>query len=584
MRPVGRSAHSTMAAASSLPDVSLAEHTAAAPRAAAFIEFDELTVAPQLRFLATGVRWASTALGAGVSLWRDPQDKAAWACAVSLVAFAIWQTIQPPALDVLGPHLRFMVAVELALTSAVLLLTGGFESPYVLAPMVPLMLAGYAWASRKILVVAYFGLAAVGLLGITRRSSPEASRSAVLLGIVFLLCAVLGAFTRRLIEESTARHSATLDQVTKMTRANEMLVALHGLAQTLPSSLDLTEVTESLRLRLRDTFGYSALTVFVRDELAGLWRTAVAEGVRVSEALPTAALAPPLANVVRAAAHHGPPTALVRDHLIDHTSAHAPMARSGLYACLQARGKVVGVVAIEHRDPGFYDQHDLDLLGSIAGAVGLSLDNALWFSRLRLFGAESERARIARDLHDRIAQSLAYVAFELERLADASRAPSQTELGELRDVVRGVVTELRDTLYELRAAVSTNDDLVSVAERYLDRYRRRAALAVEFEHDVVERPAVAIEQELWRIVQEALENAAKHARADSARISYTARKGHIDLVVTDDGCGFETRRILGEHYGLVGMRERADAIGAVLNIDSRPGRGTTIRVTLEVPT
>ena len=561
-----------------------ATRAASTPRAATFIEFDDLTVAPKLRFLATGVRWASTALGAGISLWRDPNDKAAWACAVSLVAFAIWQTIQPPALDVLGTNLRCMVGIELALTSAVTLLTGGFESPYVLTPMVPLMLAGYAWAARRILVVAYFGPAVVGLLGITRRASPESSRSAVLLGIVFLLCAVLGAFTRRLIEESTARHSATLDQVTKMTRANEMLVALHGLAQTLPSSLDLTEVTESLRLRLRDTFGFSALTVFVRDELAGVWRIAVAEGIRDTEAVPTSGLAAPLANVARSAAHHGSMTTVVRDHLVEHTQGHSPMARSGLYASLQARGKVVGLVAIEHRDPSYYDREDLELLGSIAGAVALSLDNALWFSRLRLFGAESERARIARDLHDRIAQSLAYVAFELERLAESGRAPSQSELGDLRDVVRSVVTELRDTLYELRAAVSTSDDLVSVAERYLERYRKRTATDVVFEHHVVVRPAVAVEQELWRIVQEALENAAKHARADNARIVYTARKGHIELAISDDGRGFSARGHAGEHYGLVGMRERADAIGAVLHIESRPGRGTTIRVTLEVPT
>jgi signal transduction histidine kinase len=565
-------------------DAAVAPTEANSPRAASFIEFDDLTVTPKLRFLATGVRWASTALGAGISLWRDPNDKAAWACAVALVAFALWQTIQPPALDVLDTNLRFMVAIELALTAAVTLLTGSFESPYVLTPMVPLMLAGYAWAARRILVVAYFGLAVVGLLGITQRASPEASRSAVLLGIVFLLCAVLGAFTRRLIEESTARHSATLDQVTKMTRANELLVALHGLAQTLPSSLDLTEVTESLRLRLRETFGFTALTVFVRDDLAGVWRIAVAEGVRATEAIPTSGLAAPLANAARSTAHHGTMTTLVHDHLVENTRGHSPMARSGLYACLQARGKVVGLVAIEHRDPNYYDREHLDLLASIAGAVALSLDNALWFSRLRLFGAESERARIARDLHDRIAQSLAYVAFELERLAESGRAPSQSELGDLRDVVRSVVTELRDTLYELRAAVSTSEDLVSVAERYLERYRKRTATEVDFEHHVVQRPAVAIEQELWRIVQEALENAAKHARADRARIAYTARKGHIELVISDDGRGFEAHGHSGDHYGLVGMRERADAIGAVLHIESRPGRGTTIRVTLEVPT
>jgi signal transduction histidine kinase len=556
-----------------------APHEAPRDRVGSFINFDELSVVPRLQFLATGARWATTAIGAAITIWRDPSDHLAWVCAATLIVFTLWQTLRPPDLGRSSRTLSALVVLEIALTVTAAAVTGGLESPYVLTPMVPLLLAGYAWASTRILGLAYAGLAIVGLLGVARRTNPESSRSGVLLGIVLLLCAVLGAFTRRLIDESSARHSAALEEVARMTRANEMLVALHGLAQTLPSSLDLTEVTESMRVRLRELFAYSALTVLVRDEVGESWRTAVSEGVRTAETLTSNELAPSLVLACNAQT----PIAIA-DLLVAGSQGCAPMARSGLYAALRARGGVVGLVAIEHREPNHYGSSDCELLGSISGAIALSLDNALWFARLRLFGAETERARIARDLHDRIAQSLAYVSFELERLAESPRPPVTGELGDLRDVVRSVVTELRDTLYELRAAVSTHDDLVTVAQRYLERFERRTGLAVRFDHSVGQAPPVAVEQELWRIAQEALENAARHARAETVTFEYHVQNGRISLRVSDNGKGFDPRVSVGDHYGLVGIRERADAIGGALSIDSRLGRGTRIHVQLEVRT
>ncbi len=541
------------------------------------VAFDDLSIVPRLVFLATGVRWATVGLGAGITLWRDVREPANIVCALTLAAFALWQTIQPPSLEEPDRSLSTIIGIELGLSFLAATLTGGLESPYVLAPMVPLLLAGFAWASNRIIGLAYSGLAVVGILGIVKRASPEASRSAVLLGVVLLLCSVLGAFTRRLIDETSARHAAALDQVTRMARANELLVDLHALAQTLPTSLDLAEVGESTRARLRELFAYTALTVLVRDEHGGGWRVQLAEGVRLPATLGDSQLCEPMRHARDSLRPHA-----VGDLLVAGIAGSSPVARSGIYAPLRARGNVVGLIAVEQSEPNRYGTDDSELLASFAGPLALSLDNALWFSRLRIFGAETERARIARDLHDRIAQSLAYVAFELERLADSERQAPGTELADLRDVVRSVVTELRDTLYELRAAVSTHDDLVVVATRYLDRYRRRCGLAVDFSHDVERRPPVAVEQELWRIAQEALENSARHARAERVRIRYAVVGTRVALEVTDDGRGFTPQTISGDHYGIVGMRERADAIGARMDLESRPGRGTRIRVELEV--
>src|SRR5207247_10484371 len=126
----------------------------------------------------------------------------------------------------------------------------------------------------------------------------------------------------------------------------------------------------------------------------------------------------------------------------------------GMYVALRARGRIMGLIAVEDPASGRYSHDDLALLIGLAGPLALAVDNALWFLRLRRFGAEAERARIARDLHDRLAQSLAYVAFELERLSLRGQGEDRRALGELHEVVRGIVGELRETLYQLRAGVT----------------------------------------------------------------------------------------------------------------------------------
>ena len=109
----------------------------------------------------------------------------------------------------------------------------------------------------------------------------------------------------------------------------------------------------------------------------------------------------------------------------------------------------------------------------------------MWFGRLRTVGAEEERTRIARDLHDRVAQALAYLAFELDRIVDLStRQPVNVELDNLRHDVRRVVTEVRDTLYDLRTDVSDSQGLGDTMEAFLERVRVRSHLTVRFDQQL----------------------------------------------------------------------------------------------------
>ena len=154
----------------------------------------------------------------------------------------------------------------------------------------------------------------------------------------------------------------------------------------------------------------------------------------------------------------------------------SPSSASGLYAVLPARGSIIGLLSIEHGDAHHFTPRDVDLLAGFVEPAALAIDNARWFGRLRTVGADEERTRIARDLHDRIGQSLAYLAFELDRIvkngADRRRQRDRRSTTSATDV-RGVIREVRDTLYDLRTDVTETQSLVDDA-RGLPRPRQGA--------------------------------------------------------------------------------------------------------------
>jgi signal transduction histidine kinase len=468
--------------------------------------------------------------------------------------------------------------IEAALVSAVIGATGGAGSPFILAAAVPVVLAGYGLGRRRTAGFAYVAFLLIMIAVIVQGHDPEGQRAAVEVGVLLLLCGVLGAFTRRLVNELGLHQEAAWDQVTRLATANELLVALHGVAQTLPASLDLHEVIDSTRTRLRSLFQFGSLAFFVRDDTSDDWNVEFAEGVRLPGRLRGDLLAEPLRAVLDRGA------AVFQTELLVGNDGRgcSPMARSGMYVPLRARDRVVGLVAVEDTVPGRYGAGDLALLNGLAGPLALAVDNAMWFLRLRRFGAEAERARIARDLHDRLAQSLAYIAFELERLAQRGEPADRKALAELHEVVRGIVGELRETLYQLRAGVSEDADLDHVAAAYLRRYEERTGIIVHWRSHVARHVPFQVEQELWRVMQEALTNIEHHAHATACAIDYRVTASHVSLLIEDDGRGFDPAVVSGDHYGLIGMRERADAVGAHLDVESRPGQGTRVSVNLEV--
>lgn len=498
--------------------------------------------------------------------------------AAALLVMTVWRTIRP---------LRFADATsgllqvlgEASLTVLAIVATGYWESPLVFSALTAVAVAGFARGFG-------FGLrvALIAVIAITVPWSFEESFSSDDVRVSFqwsaevLLVGLVAGYARRISGEADRRQSLALDRLGRLSDANALLYQLHQVTQTLPASLDLDEVLDATVAQLSDLFDYHALALYLLGDTDAGWHLARRDGSRPPSVLATEALPVPLSRAL-----------LTRSlvHATNLDAADGPglagSASSGLYAPLLARGALVGLVSVEHKEAYHYGIRDAELLAGFVEPAALAIDNARWFGRLRTVGADEERTRIARDLHDRIGQSLAYLAFELDRIMKNNvRDKTVTEpLGQLREDVRGVIREVRDTLYDLRTEVTESQSLPTILEGYLDRVRDRSGLRVGLRSQETGRLPILQEREMWRIAQEAVTNVERHAQATQVMLTWRCDGGTALLEVTDDGIGFpvgQAGRL--DSYGLLGMRERAASIGATLTVQSEPGKGTRVRCAL----
>lgn len=196
----------------------------------------------------------------------------------------------------------------------------------------------------------------------------------------------------------------------------------------------------------------------------------------------------------------------------------------------------------------------------------------------------AERNRLARDLHDAVTQTLfsaSLIAEVLPKIWQQNQVEGRHRLGELRELTRGALAEMRALLLELRPAslaeAELGDLLQQLGESITGRARVPVTVRIEGVCEITPRVKIA----LYRIAQEALNNVAKHAGSCQTEINLDCRPGEIELSIRDNGSGFDLRNIPPESLGISIMRERADGIGAELDISSNVGVGTTIMVRLK---
>lgn len=212
-------------------------------------------------------------------------------------------------------------------------------------------------------------------------------------------------------------------------------------------------------------------------------------------------------------------------------------------------------------------------------------------NRRILVGQEEERRRIGRDMHDGVAQSFANSILRLQsalQLLDRDPGRARSALEDLEKGLRDSLEEIRELIRSLFSRELRIAGLVEAINQFLDRVAKSEILDISFEHRGLEDelPA-ALEETLFGIVQEALSNVRKHAKASEVWIDLRRNDQNVSLLVKDNGCGFDLGKLLIDPakqntYGLLSMQERADLAGGTMDIDSRPGAGTRLRFLLPV--
>jgi PAS domain S-box-containing protein len=199
-----------------------------------------------------------------------------------------------------------------------------------------------------------------------------------------------------------------------------------------------------------------------------------------------------------------------------------------------------------------------------------------------------ERERLARELHDSIGQTLGFAGFQLDAasrlIQDGQAVSAVTQLNRLAGIVRDAHDDLREYILDLHSAPAPQQPFFTALRRYLKGYTNNYGIQATLSADerLGEEPfSLDDRMEVYRILQEALSNARKHAQARCVQVSFTLDGDSIRMTIQDDGAGFDPTQSLGEgHFGLRFMRERAEQMGGVLRVDSAPGGGT--RVSLEI--
>jgi signal transduction histidine kinase len=246
----------------------------------------------------------------------------------------------------------------------------------------------------------------------------------------------------------------------------------------------------------------------------------------------------------------------------------ADEASVGAYCALRSRGLIVGIIAAEWREKRDVSQQTQILTG-IADALGVAVDNARLFRDIRQQSASEERMRIARDLHDRTGSTLAFVGLELDRLIrNEDETDKQLELSEIREHITNTINEVREMLYDLRTGQDGENSLTQTVFEFAERVSSRAHIQVTCDFSVPIIGSSFLTNEIWEMMKEAILNAERHSKGSKLLIQSFIENDDWNISIGDNGVGINSENKRQDSYGLAGMFERAENIGAEISIIS----------------
>lgn len=385
-------------------------------------------------------------------------------------------------------------------------------------------------------------------------------------------------------------------------QARQMAESLQATSLALTQTLNLNDVIETLLNRLEDLIPYDSATVILRQDEDNYV-------CRASRGYYDCNDNPSIANLniqtsdfpaIKRMILSGE-SLLIDDIRQDSDWSWVPgstKVRNWLGVPVIAGGQVIGFYTIEKNEPGFYTRQDARLAEAIVGQVAVAVQNAWLFNQLRSSHEsmqimsrrlveiqETERSYIARELHDEAGQALTSLMLGLDLMSKNAGNPETVKSGvkQLEEIVDEVLDNLHRMAMSLRPASLDHLGLTAALGQYVQAISEKHNLKVQFETvGIYERLPQEMETTIYRIIQEAVSNAIRHAHASRIDVLLEKRDGKVLALIEDNGMGFNREEAFASgRMGLFGMRERAEMLGGRLVIESSPGSGTTIQA--EIP-
>ncbi len=339
------------------------------------------------------------------------------------------------------------------------------------------------------------------------------------------------------------------------------LRALLELSNTIAITVDLEPQLEAVLARLLETGTAIAAEVMV-IEPDGRLKTLASSGD-----VPPSGFAAPGDDPERPAGK-----GIAQAAVVDRDEAALP---------LRARDQVVGVLHAYAPPSRGWDEEQLELAAGLAAQAAVAVENARLYELARGQAADEERRNLARELHDSVSQAIYAVVLSghaARRSLEDDPAAAGQALDSVIELAEGALAEMRALIFELRPEELAEVGLVGAMRRQLDGLELRHGVDTEASFGEEPELPFATKRELLRVVQEALHNVAKHAKAQRVRASLTREGDRVVVTITDDGVGFDPQTAHPGHLGLTSMHERVAAVGGRLQVRSAIGAGTIVRV------
>jgi two-component system, NarL family, sensor histidine kinase DevS len=376
------------------------------------------------------------------------------------------------------------------------------------------------------------------------------------------------------------------------TRWSRQLEILHETVRSVVDETDITRLLKQVCERLRALI-HARLALAVLPTETGTLRVVAADGedMELAAALLGREFRTDASKVGRVLERQQSSRidSLLDDPDVDQSETRAFGARTGLYAPLVARGHRLGVIAVHDKlsTNGRFSDGDLRLAEIFAGraAVALALSERVARDTVRRVVAaqEDERRRLALELHDETGQALTSILLGLKAIGIAkSKEDAERAEADVRALVVQALQDVRALAVELRPSALDDFGLGPAVERLAQTFGERSGIRTTVETHLEARLPPELETTLYRVVQEALSNVVKHAAAEHVSIVISQRGQSVAATIDDDGGGFEEAGVRPDALGLTGMRERLDLVGGTLEIESAPGRGTTVAAQVPV--